>query len=332
MGALGMEAHVPTIRLNNGVMLPTMLWGSGGETQENATSTEPAVRDALITGFPGIDCANHYHNQVGVARGVAMARASLKQAPWIQTKVEPCGHSIITPVLPGNCFNGTLAAFHQNLEQLNLEVVDLTLIHAPPCIPNSSWADPACMWPDQPDAIYPQHCNCAASEPCAMMREQWKALELMLKRGKTRAIGVSNFCAECLKCIAQTDAVIPAVNQLQFHVGMPGPNPAGLLSYCQERGIVVQAYSPLGGDQHAQLLENPTIKRIAAAHGNKTSAQVCLRWVLQLGLPLTTSTVNVDYMREDLEVWGWELSSAEMADLNALNVAPDDPVKSMCLL
>ena len=192
---------VPTVRLNNGVDMPMMLWGSGGSTQENATSTAPAVRDALIAGFPGIDCANHYHNQVcvcvcvcvcvrvlrasasaycvsapvhdgnltyvfaasfcpydillqvGVARGIAMARPSLPHDPWLQTKVEPCGHSIITPVRPGHCYNDTLAAFEQNLVQLNVSSVDLTLIHSPPCIPNSTWADPQCMWPDQPDAV-----------------------------------------------------------------------------------------------------------------------------------------------------------------------------------
>jgi|EP00037_Helgoeca_nana_P023255 2,5-diketo-D-gluconate reductase A len=325
---------VPTVKLNNGVKMPMMLWGSGGETQENATSTAPAVRDALITGFPGIDAANHYHNQVGVARGIAMAKASgsLKHTPWLQTKVEPCGHSIITPVRSGHCYNDTLAAFEQNLEQLDVSIVDLTLIHSPPCVPNSSWADPQCMWPDQPDAVYPQHCNCAAAEPCAMMREQWKALEHMYHAGKTRAIGVSNFCQDCLACIAQPESIVPAVNQLQFHAGMPGPDPGGLLSYCAERGIIVQAYSPLGGDAHAALLGSPIIGRIAATHGNKTTAQVCLRWVLQLGLPLATSTVNIQYMQEDLGVWGWELSSADMSAIDALAIAPDDPVKSMCLL
>ncbi len=127
------------------------------------------------------DTANHYHNQVGVARGIADSGVP-RGAFWLQTKVEPCGHSTITPVLEGHCYNGTVGAFQQNLQQLNVPQVDLTLLHAPPCVPNSSWADPMCYWPDQPDAIYPQHANCSAPEACRMMRAQWKALEDMCVR------------------------------------------------------------------------------------------------------------------------------------------------------
>ena len=142
----------PFVTLNNGVELPVLLWGSGGETQENSTSTAPAVRDALRAGFQGIDTANHYHNQVGVAAGIAESGVPRDQI-WLQTKVEPCGHSLITPVLEGHCYNGTLFAFEQNLQQLDVPQVDLTLLHAPPCVPNSTWADAQCMWPDQPDAV-----------------------------------------------------------------------------------------------------------------------------------------------------------------------------------
>jgi diketogulonate reductase-like aldo/keto reductase len=93
----------------------------------------------------------------------------------------------------------------------------------------------------------------------------------------------------------------------------------------------VQAYSPLGGDAHAALLGSAVVKAIAVAH-NKSTAQVCLRWVLQLGHALTTSTTSKAYMQEDLGAWGWTLTLKEMAVITALTVAPDDPVKSMCLL
>ena len=222
--------------LNNGVKMPAMLWGSGGSTQENSTSTAPAVRDALTHGFPGIDCANHYHNQIGVAKGIALSKKKRKDI-WIQTKIEPCGNSRITPLYEGHCYNQSILAFQQNLDQLNVDVVDLTMIHAPPCVLNSTWADPKCYWPDQPDAVYPQNCNCAAPEPCHMIQEQWKALEKMYETGKTRSIGVSNFCAPCLKCIFDVATVMPQVNQLQFHVGMPGPDPEGLISYSTSKNV-----------------------------------------------------------------------------------------------
>ena len=77
--------------------MPTMLWGSGGSTQENATSTRPAVRDALQQGFPGIDAANHYHNQIGVALGIKDSGVPRSKIS-LQTKIEPCGNSRITPL------------------------------------------------------------------------------------------------------------------------------------------------------------------------------------------------------------------------------------------
>ena len=109
-------ARLPTVKLNTGAEMPTMLWGSGGSTQENATSTAPAVAMALEVGFPGLDCANHYHNQVGVAAGIKASGVKAADI-WLETKVEPCGHSLITPVRPGHCFNDTLAvslAWHPN--------------------------------------------------------------------------------------------------------------------------------------------------------------------------------------------------------------------------
>ena len=232
----------------------------------------------------------------------------------------------------GHCYNQSLAAFDQNLVQLNTTVVDMTLLHSPPCIPNSTWADPNCMWPDQPDAVYPQHCNCAAPEPCRMMQEQWSALEKRYKEGKTRAIGVSNFCQPCLECLAKTSSVTPAINQLQLHIGMPGEDPNGLISYSHSKGIVVQAYSPNGGDAHAALLNAPELIVIAKNHNVSTSA-VCLKWVLQLGHAMCTSTINPAYMKEDLNVFEsvWKLTKSEMEILQTLDVAPDDPVKSMCL-
>jgi len=326
----GLALDTPSVRLNNGVEMPVMLWGSGGATQENSTSTRKAVSDALNTGFPGLDCANHYHNQRGVALGIH--DSGLRRKIWLQTKIEPCGNSRITPLYEGHCFNQSLAALEQNLKQLQVDQVDLTLLHSPPCVPNSTWADPQCMWPDQPDAVYPQHCDCAAEVPCKMMQNQWRALEKHYRENKTRAIGVSNFCAPCLECIAKVATVVPAVNQLQFHVGMPGDDPKGLVSYCRSKGIVVQAYSPLGGDAHGAVLGSKVLVQVAASH-NISTAQLALKWVLQLGHALATSTVKIDYMRTDLAIMraDWHLSDQEMATLTKLAVAPDDPVKSMCL-
>lgn len=316
----------PTVSLNNGIKMPVVIYGTGGaHTQDNVSGTVIATGLALSTavGFAGIDGANHYHNQIGVRDAITLS-GTPRSRLWIQTKVEPCGHSAVRS---GNCYVDTLAVFNQNLQQLNVEKLDLTLIHSPPCVPNSTWADPTCRWESQ---IYPSRCNCAAAEPCQMLQDQWRALEEMYAAGKTSAIGVSNFCPACLECLAKVSKTVPAVNQLQFHAGVGSSDPRGLLSYCNRKGIVVQAYSPLGGEQAGTLLRAPVAVQIGQAH-NKSSAQVVLRWVLQLGHTLTAATAKEAHMLSDLDVFDWKLSDAEMAQISALDVAPDDPTKNMCL-
>ena len=315
------------VKLNNGVMMPALIYGSGGShTQDNVTGTTIAIAKAVSSsiGFKGVDMANHYHNQIGVRDGIKMS-GTPRSKLWLQTKIEPCGHSIVRHK---HCYEDSVAAFNQNLFQLDVESVDMTLIHSPPCVPNSTWADATCRWDS---AIYPSNCNCRAAEPCAMMQAQWRVLEEMYKAGKTRAIGVSNFCPACLECLAKASNVTPAVNQLQFHAGVGSADPRGLLSYNKARGIMVQAYSPLGGEQAGAVLSSPVTKAAGAAHGNRSSAQAVLRWILQLGFTMTAATANPAHMLSDLDVFGWSLTDAEMSAISSLDVAPDDPTKEMCL-
>jgi 2,5-diketo-D-gluconate reductase A len=356
----------PYVKLNNGLLMPSILYGSGGAgTQDNVTGTAIAVAQAVSSaiGFKGVDMANHvsvaiakfiaraklalscfrllhfltessiccsrrrdlqYHNQIGVRDGIK-ASGTPRSKLWLQTKVEPCGHSIVRH---SHCYEDSLVAFNSNLQQLDVDYVDLTLLHAPPCVPNTTWADAKCRWDS---AIYPSNCNCRAAEPCAMMQAQWKALEEMVLAGKTRAIGVSNFCPACLECLAKVSNTTPAVNQLQFHAGVGSPDPRGLLSYNTARGIMVQAYSPLGGEQAGAVLTSPVTEAAGAAHGNRSSAQAVLRWVLQLGYALTAATTNAAHMASDLDIFSFGLTDKEMKDIGALTVAPDDPTKDMCL-
>jgi diketogulonate reductase-like aldo/keto reductase len=341
----------PTTTLRNGVEMPTMLLGTGAATWNNNTSTELSVTAGLLAGFPGVDTANHYRNQVGVAAGVAAARRQgVAGKIWLQTKVEGCGNSIASvdgvDVLPPSCYNDTLAVVDQNLKLLNVETVDLTLLHSPPCVPNAPWISGKCGGMDLP-SIYPTGCDCSQPAPCAMMREQWRALERAYADGKTRAIGVSNYCDACLACItspsdpaspaepAAAPRVIPHVNQFQLHAGMDGgPDPSGLVSASEARGMRVQVYRALAQGTGA-LFHHPTVEAVAAAH-NKSAAQVLLKWPLQLGHALLTSATNPDYMSEDLAMFDWQLSDAEMGRMGALRVqcggTLDNPVGTMCHL
>lgn len=97
--------------------------------------------------------------------------------------------------------------------------------------------------------------------------------------------GVSNYCPSCIDCLMEKATVTPAVNQVKYHIGM-GVDPIGLVTYCKEKGIVVQAYSPLG-DGSSELIDGPLVTPIAKEH-NKTGAQVSLKWLVQSGIPLST--------------------------------------------
>jgi len=110
-----------------------------------------------------------------------------------------------------------------------------------------------------------------------------------------------------------------------------GADPKGLLSYCMSRGIQVQAYSPLGGEQASAVLGSPVLQAVADAH-NKSTAQVALQWVIKLGYSLTTATYSQAHMIDDMDLFGWEMTLDEIASVTKVGeMAPDDPTKEMCL-
>lgn len=328
-----MPASEAVVALSNGVEMPSVLLGTGSQTWNDAEKTRALVELGLKAGFKGIDTANHYRNHDGVRRGIAAARAAGHVAPgqdvWITTKMEPCGNSIDprSPILKGTCYEDTLKVFDDSLKELGVAKVDLTLIHGPPCVPGASWHE-GCIGAPGQDLVYPLRCNCAAAQPCKMMQAQWKALEEAYTSGRTRAIGVSNYCPACLACIAQTATISPHINQFKLHTGMRGADPGGIVSATHQHGARVQAYRPLG---QGSLLGDATLKRIGRTHG-KSSAQVALKWVLQQGHTVVTSANSEAHLRADLELFGWSLAPAEMRTLNQLVTDEDDPPSIMCQL
>ena len=130
-------------------------------------------------------------------------------------------------------------------------------------------------------------------------RDAWRVLERAKDAGYVRAIGVSNYCASCLEGLG---APVPAVNQIQVHVGV-GADPEGLLSYCKQQGIAVQAYSPLA---HGAVVSDPLCQRVGAA-ANRSAAQVGLRWVLDRAPSLVVKASKKEYLVDDLDVFGWAL-------------------------
>lgn len=133
-----------------------------------------------------------------------------------------------------------------------------------------------------------------------------------------------NYCVSCFDCLLGQPGVtvVPAVNQIQYHVGM-GEDPEGLVSFTEKHGIVVQAYSPLG---NGKLLSDPLLKAIGAAQTPpKTSAQVALKFVVQQGYAVATKADEVEYLKEDIDVVSWNMTAAQMAKLTAATTPAGSP-------
>jgi diketogulonate reductase-like aldo/keto reductase len=176
-------------------------------------------------------------------------------------------------------YDTTLAAFDGSMDKLGIDVLDLFLIH----------------WP-QP--MFDQYV------------ETWRAFEKLLADGRVRSIGVSNFEIPHLqRLLAETD-VTPAVNQIELHPEFPQED---LREFNQQHGIVTESWGPLG--QGKGLLENPQIVGVAQRK-DRTPAQVVLRWHVQLGCVVIPKSVNPDRIRENINIFDFELDDADMAEIS----------------
>ncbi len=184
----------------------------------------------------------------------------------------------------------TLRSFDESLQRLGLDVIDLFLIH----------------WPAPARDLYV---------------ETWRALEKVLAEGRARSIGVSNFNAPHLQRLLDEADVVPAVNQIELHPRLPQNE---LRQFHAEHGIVTEAWSPIG--QGKGLLDEPLIREIAEAK-DRTPAQVVLRWHIQLDNVVIPKSANADRIRQNIEVFDFELDDTEMATLakleNGERIGPD---------
>ena len=170
-------------------------------------------------------------------------------------------------------------AFEKSLKHLGTDYVDLYLIH----------------WPVE---------NFTAS---------WKVMEEMYRSGRAKAIGVSNFLIHHLETLLSVAEVIPAVNQIETH---PYLQENELIKYCENKGIAVEAYSPLGGEG-GDLIHDPLVLSIAQAH-KKTPAQVLLRWNLERGVIVIPKSIKKERIIENAALYDFKLTDEEITMLNAL--------------
>jgi 2,5-diketo-D-gluconate reductase A len=260
---------VPAIKLNDGHNIPQLGFGV---FKVDPDETERIVSDALEIGYRHIDTAAVYGNEVGVGRAIA-ASGIPRDELFITTKL-------------WNSDQGTRSAFDAidlSLEKLQLERVDLYLIH----------------WP-RPDLD--------------RYLETWLAMEQIRDAGTATSIGVSNFHVPHLETLVAGSSTVPAVDQLELH---PTFQQRELRAWGAEHGMAVEAWGPLGQGKY-DLLGMPAITRIAAAHG-VTPAQVVIRWHLQSGIIVFPKSNSADRMRENFDVFGFELLADEMAAIDALD-------------
>jgi diketogulonate reductase-like aldo/keto reductase len=187
-------------------------------------------------------------------------------------------------------YDNTLRAFQASRRLLGVDVVDLYLIH----------------WPVPAQNRYV---------------DTWRALEKLYADGDVRAIGVSNFTRSHLSRLLEECDVVPAVNQVELHPGFPQ---ADLRAFHDEHGIVTESWSPLGRGHG--LLDDPVVEAVAEAHG-RTAAQVVLKWHLQLGLVTIPKSTRAERIRENADVFDFELTDDQLSALSALSqpgrIGPD---------
>ena len=255
------------IILNNGIAIPIL--GFGVFQITDAAECERSVVDAIETGYRHIDTAVSYLNEEAVGRGIKRSGVSRKEL-FVTTKLW----------IQKNGYEGTKKAFKNSLKRLQLDYLDLYLIH----------------------------------QPYGDVYGEWRAMEELYNQGKVRAIGVSNFQPDRLIDLMIHNKVIPAINQVEVN---PFNQQIDTQGFMKENNVQVEAWAPFAEGKN-NIFKNELLLSIAAKY-KKSIAQVILRWVSQRGIIVLSKSVRKERMVENLNVLDFELSSEDMASITTLD-------------
>lgn len=265
--------------LPNGVAIPKL--GLGTWLVDNADVTK-AVQDAIDIGYRHIDTAQAYGNEQGVGEGLRASGAK-REDIFVTTKVDAGAKS----------YEQAAASIDQSLSRLGLDHIDLMIIHSP-----QPWGDFG-----------------GENRYFAENREVWRALEEAYQGGRLRAIGLSNFQKVDVDNILESCTVQPMVNQILAHISN---TPHELIRYTQEKGMVVEAYSPVA---HGELLKNTEVKALAEKYGVSVP-QLSIRYVLQLGTIALPKTANPEHMKNNADV-DFDIADDDMETLKNVEEIED---------
>jgi diketogulonate reductase-like aldo/keto reductase len=254
------------MKMNNGIDIPQ--FGLGVYLTKSGQECVNAVTWALEAGYRHIDTAKAYGNEKEV--GEAVRNSGIKRENiFITTKLWNDDHG----------YESALKAFDKSLKTLNVDYIDLYLIH----------------WPVK-----------------GKRKDSWKAFEKIYESGYCKSIGVSNYQINHLQELFSYANVIPVINQVEFS---PYNNQKDLLDFCNKNKIILEAYSPL---TRMQKLDDPKVLTIAKKH-NKTVAQVLIRWAIEHEIVVIPKSAHKERIIENADVFDFELDAADMKTLNNLD-------------
>ncbi|EJM77868.1 MULTISPECIES: aldo/keto reductase [unclassified Pseudomonas] len=252
--------------------------GFGTLFRDLAVTTQ-AVKEALHAGFRHFDCAERYRNeeQVGVALQEVMASGTIRREElFITTKLWNTNHrpERVQPAFEASC------------RRLQLDYIDCYLIHTPFAFQPGENQDPR---DEQGNVIY---------DSGVTLIETWRALERLVDEGRCKSIGLSDITLPALQAIVAEARIKPAVVQVESHPYLPEWE---LLEFCQQHGIIVLAFAPLGHGMEPNVLEDSVITEIAR-RVQKTPAQVALAWSVQRGVAFLTTSATPSHIRENFDL------------------------------
>jgi diketogulonate reductase-like aldo/keto reductase len=267
------------VTLNTGAKMP--IEGFGVFQVPDAAVCEQAVYDAIKTGYRLIDTAQAYMNEAAVGKAVHRAIADglvSREELFVTTKLW---------VSNMKTEDGAYASLKESLAKLDMEYIDLILIH----------------------------------QPMGDYFAGYRALEKAYKEGWVKAIGVSNFYPAILANFCENVEIMPVVNQVELH---PFFTQDSAITLMKEYGIAPQAWGPLAEGRHGIFI-HPVLTEIGAKYG-KTAAQIALKWNAQRGVSILPKSVHVERMEQNFDIWDFTLSDEDMQKIAALDLGHSEIV------